>query len=355
MNPQPDALAPRATLAGIARDACAGHRLGGDMNRRWALWLAVIVAPLMIGAAYAQSCGCEVSAAKEREYDRLLRLSAAQKTVALNAHLPFGVPLRRSGAATEIVLVQRDYVIGYDGDLRVPIWTGHRLRRTDLAGQRDRLECFRRDPRLTNQDAAAFCRDYDEPIFDRGHMVPNSDMERSEPAMINTYMFTNMTPQHCAFNRGIWQALESLVRHWAMDSRTLYVITGSVFDANGDARRDASQNVARMRARNGTSRVAVPTHFYKALVRVPDSGMPEPLVIMLPNVNRKIPEAEGRAYLEQHITTVAAVETVTGLDLLPASGLSPAELRAVKTAKASALWSLPASWPRHLDSRCSDN
>jgi DNA/RNA endonuclease G (NUC1) len=27
-------------------------------------------------------------------------------------------------------------------------------------------------------------------------MVPNADMRRSESAMINTYMFSNMAPQH---------------------------------------------------------------------------------------------------------------------------------------------------------------
>jgi DNA/RNA endonuclease G (NUC1) len=38
-------------------------------------------------------------------------------------------------------------------------------------------------------------------VFDRGHMVPNASMERSLWAMINTYMFSNMTPQHPEFNR----------------------------------------------------------------------------------------------------------------------------------------------------------
>ncbi len=31
-------------------------------------------------------------------------------------------------------------------------------------------------------------------------MLPNASMERSLWAMINTYMFSNMTPQHPEFN-----------------------------------------------------------------------------------------------------------------------------------------------------------
>lgn len=82
-----------------------------------------------------------------------------------------------------------------------------RLRDHDLAVPRDRTQCFRRDPRLATP-AAAFCADYNEPIFDRGHMVPNADMERSEAAMINTYMFSNMVPQHDRFNQQIWAHFE---------------------------------------------------------------------------------------------------------------------------------------------------
>jgi len=324
------------------------------MIKGWFVWLGVVLA-LTASPALAQSCGCEVSRPKQQQYDRLLQLTTKQKNTALHAHLPFGIPVPRSGATNEPVLVQRDYVIGYDDMLRIPIWTGHRLRSVDLASQRERLECFRRDPRIRDAGSAAFCADYDEPIFDRGHMVPNSDMERSEAAMINTYMFTNMTPQHCAFNRGIWQALEALVRHWAKESETLFVITGSVFDANSDGLRDPPANATRIKARNGASRVAVPTHFYKALFRLGTDGVPDPMVIMLPNVNRKVPESQGRHYLEQHLMSVAEIETVTGLDLLPATGLPPAQLRRVKNSKVASLWPLPNSWPRHLDSNCRDN
>ena len=43
--------------------------------------------------------------------------------------------------------------------------------------------------------------------------------------------------QHDRFNRGIWARLEGYVRDWAEKKGTIYVITGAVFDRDGDGAR----------------------------------------------------------------------------------------------------------------------
>ena len=96
------------------------------------------------------------------------------------------------------------------------------------------------------------CGDYEEPTFDRGHMVPNADMVRSEAAMINTYMFSNMVPQHGRFNRQIWSRLERHVRDWAMTRENIYVVTGAIFDRDGNGQVTIDELVeAVRRARDG--------------------------------------------------------------------------------------------------------
>ena len=92
----------------------------------------------------------------------------------------------------------------------------------------ERTECFRREPRL-GRVGAPFCEDYDEPIYGRGHMVPNADMKRSEAAMINTYKFSNMVPQHGEYNRKIWDCLEGSVRDWARTKGEIYIIRWGYF------------------------------------------------------------------------------------------------------------------------------
>ena len=105
---------------------------------------------------------------------------------------------------------------------------------------------------------------HNEPIVDRGHMVPNADMERSEAAMINTYMFSNMVPQHDRFNQQIWAHFENRVRQWTRRQGEVYVITGVVLDGDGDGVRDNDANADRVQPLDN---VAIPTHYYKILTR----------------------------------------------------------------------------------------
>ena len=66
-----------------------------------------------------------------------------------------------------------------------------------------------------------------------------------------------MTPQIGEnFNQSIWANLETMVRSWANNSDTLYVVTGCVTTGSQDY---ALDNVGK--------KVTVPTAYYKALLR----------------------------------------------------------------------------------------
>jgi len=93
-------------------------------------------------------------------------------------------------------------------------------------------------------------------------------MTGSTNAVLNSFLMSNMTPQYCQFNEGVWEMTENIVRLWAKERGTLYVITGSIFDRNGDRQRDADASAARMRSKNNKTRVAVPTAFYKIIARL---------------------------------------------------------------------------------------
>ena len=177
----------------------------------------------------ADRCDCDSEVHdKIDSYDALLNLSPSKIASARSKHALWGLPAAPASATHEHLLAQKDYLIWYDDDLRVPLWVSYRLTKSNLKTHRERLECFRRDPRL-DQSVAGMCDDYDEPTFDRGHLVPNADMERTEAAMLNTYLFSNMTPQFSNFNRGVWEKLESMVRDWARVKGAIYVISGSIF------------------------------------------------------------------------------------------------------------------------------
>ena len=302
-----------------------------------------------------QHCKCsDIGPSKMWEADGWLWLNPSDKQASLDRHLPWGVPEAPSNATREQRLVQTHYVINHDGDLRVPTWVAYRLRRTDLQEERERTECFRKDVRLPNNRAGT-CADYLEGTYDQGHMVPNSDMERTLRAMLNTYMMSNMTPQHCAFNRGTWLILEKLVRHWATEKREIYIISGTVFDRDGTPGRDPDDQSLRMVSHNQEERVPVPSHFYKILLHEQPDGSIETISFLLPHVDTRLPANEGsqRQHFETNIVSIDDIEQVTGNRfLVDLEQSDPAGAQTVKAFTASSLWPEPTSWPSRLDFNC---
>lgn len=296
------------------------------------LFVLLFGASLSLGAFGSDRCDCDAEVRPRVDsYDALLNLSASKKKSLEKTHFAYGKPIAPAGATSEHLLHVAEYLIWHDDDLKGPLWVSYKLTRANLAAHRERIECFRRDPRLTTSEGGT-CDDYDEPRFDRGHMIPNSDLERSESAMLNSYFFSNMTPQYSNFNRGIWSRLEGMVRDWVRDRGTLTIITGAVFDKDNDLTRDADADADRVAPLN---RVAIPTHYYKIVLKK-KFGMPDAIAILLPHNNSKQPNGQYRAYLTEHITTIDQIEAMTGIDFFPT--LATSREAVMESSRAAALW-----------------
>ena len=288
---------------------------------------------ILSSPAAEPSCpSCEVSDAREAQYNKALLLTAAQKKAAESKHVAYGLPVAAANATHEHLLHQKDYLTWYDDDLRVPLWVAYKITKNNILRERDRVECFRPDPRLPT-NSAGFCTDYLEKTFDQGHLAPNADFKASEAMMINTYLYSNMTPQHDTFNRHTWERLESLVRVWTQNRGDLFVITGSVFDQNGDHVRDADDAARRVAPSN---RVAIPTHFYKIIFKKKTLGASESIAILLPHDDAKHTGDAWINYVTSHITTIGEIERVTGIDFLP--GVTGAKRTQMENFRAPALW-----------------
>lgn len=298
-----------------------------------ALVLAVSTLAAWSAPAAAENC----TAAERAAADAQLWLNARDRQASIRRHLPWGVPRATGPVTNERLLVQRDYVIHYDGDLRVPLWTAERLDAARL-GRVEREDCFRADPRLPAAQASTPA-DYREPIYDQGHIAPFANQSTSAVAGHNSFIMSNMAPQTCQFNRGIWQILEGITRLWAQEHGTIHVLSGSIFDRDGDNARDADEAAPRMRSNNGAARVAVPSHFYKIIAVNRAPGEFETLSILMPH---NVANPDGPAalrYLEEHVTNVAAIERVAGLRLF--------DTRAIRH-EAARLWSFRGQQPRSL-------
>jgi DNA/RNA endonuclease G (NUC1) len=286
-------------------------------------------------AVAAESRNC--TAAEKARGDKQFWLNKRDQQLSIERHLPWGVP-DQGNTYEQQVLAHRDYVIGYSPELRVPLWTAHRLDKKWLGKTKVRVNCFRRDPRI-NAPFASLPADYKEPVFDQGHLSPNGDMTRALYAVINSFVMSNMSPQFCQFNRGVWQILESIVRLWATDRGTVYVVTGTVFDWDGDGSPDAASAVKRMKSSDGKARVAIPSHMYKIILSQAHDGAVDTLAVMLPNDRTNVDGDNAVKYIADHITTIAQIEAITGLTFFAQAGSSTADaVAAMKSTKPGALW-----------------
>ena len=185
-------------------------------------------------------------------------------------HTPLGFPVSDVHRESEQLLYQHGFISGHDGYTRTARWVAYRLTRKGLidAAGRPRIHCFRRDPRLPVEGAAAVA-DYREPIFDRGHLASDADMKGSRTAQLNSYLMSNIAPQYPCFNRGIWLSLEHLTRAWARRYEAVWVTTGTIF---GDHARGGPDELQRMISHNKHARVAIPAAFFRNVVRQSAGG-----------------------------------------------------------------------------------
>src|SRR5688500_14197204 len=107
-------------------------------------WLLGLVTLALLAVtpqpAYADHRNC--TAAEKKAADRQLWLSEGDKQLSIKKHLPWGAPVGVLGS-NEWLLVQRDYVTHYDGDLRIPLLTAERVGESQLKSLH-RTDCFRR-------------------------------------------------------------------------------------------------------------------------------------------------------------------------------------------------------------------
>jgi endonuclease G len=213
-----------------------------------------------------------------------------------NANLLWGFP---GGRGT--ILVKQHFVILHDDQRKLPVWVTYRLTRGDLQGTQTRTEDFRPDPALPAGHRSELA-DYAHSGYDRGHMAPAGDFTRSQAAMSETFLLSNMAPQRPRLNRVIWEHLEGQVRSLVRDRCDIWIFTGALY-------LDSLARPVQPTPFIGPDSVAVPTHFYKVILCQHADGVRETFAFVLPNSLDPI-RGEPRDYL----VTVDSVQRLSGLE-----------------------------------------
>ena len=183
------------------------------------------------------------------------------------------------------------FTLKYNEEYEQAEWVAYLLTDDEVSDTFERSDNFRADSAVPTGSASL--ADYRGSGYDRGHLAPAADMKWSEEAMDESFLMSNMSPQEPGFNRGIWKALEGLVRNWAVDNGEVYVVTGPVLT-------DGPYETI------GENNVAIPKRYYKVIL---DYKEPEMKAIGFILPNKKIYQP-----IAMYSVSVDAIEEATGLD-----------------------------------------
>ena len=177
--------------------------------------------------------------------------------------------------AADQVLFNRHYVLGYSYYFRQAKWALE-IVDPDLTDI-ERADNFRPDYRVPKMFRADLA-DYKNSGFDRGHLVASANQREVAIQNSETFLLSNMSPQHPDLNRRIWKNLEEAVRDLNAKSNIYetYVICGPIFDFNKAVKTIGSEDD------NGVT-LPVPHAYFKSVLTENNRGTLNMWSFIIPN------------------------------------------------------------------------
>jgi endonuclease G, mitochondrial len=271
-------------------------------------WVAVLIA-IAIGLVGLVSCSTLINQVNRSAGNPNLLLGNPSAAIAL-----FGEP-------QNYLITRPQYVLSYNRDNGIPNWVSWQLN-VDWLGSLPRLP-FQTDPSLPADWYRVTPDDYTGSGFDRGHVIPAADRNRTTADSQAVFLMTNILPQAPDNNRGPWEQLESYCRQLVRQGKELYIIAGGA-GAGGTGEKGKRSLI-------GRGKVAVPKWTWKVAVVFDRVGMSladittETRVIAV-----KMPNEQGikEHSWQEFVTTIDEIEKLTDYDLL--SNVAPATQTALE-------------------------
>ena len=141
-------------------------------------------------------------------------------------HSPYGFAQTQRIAQP---ICREAYLVAYDAPVKIPVYVAYTLLPQNALGCWPRTNAFVADASVPN---GARPDDYAGTGYDKGHAAPDGDLSWSQQVEYESFLMTNMYPQHGSLNRGIWKLLETSVRGWAVQMNQSYTIyVGAMYGA----------------------------------------------------------------------------------------------------------------------------
>jgi endonuclease G len=194
---------------------------------------------------------------------------------------------------SDIIITHTGYSLLYNETHEQANWVAYELTKEETTKIVDRTNKFMVDPLV--KTGTANDNDYAGSGYDKGHLAPAADMGWSSTTMTESFYYSNMSPQEPGFNRGVWKRLEELVRTWAIENNSIYIVTGPVLIAGLPT--------------IGVNKVSVPKYFYKVILDYNEPSI-KGIGFIMTNTSSGEP-------LQTFAVTIDSVENLTGIDFFP--------------------------------------
>lgn len=203
-------------------------------------------------------------------------------------------------------VVTGDKLVVHDGfvscmstEFNVPKWVFEKVSYSLLQGEtQTRPGSYPKDEAYPKLKTKA----YESSGYDHGHLAPAADFKRDTRLYDESFLMTNMSPQHGCLNQKGWCLLESNVRDWAekFPASEFYVFSGSIVDENTNDWLCI-----------GDVTVTVPSAFFKVVAERKNGKFIKGVAYLMANGDVDGTEVESTR------TTIDEIERVTGLNFFP--------------------------------------
>lgn len=194
------------------------------------------------------------------------------------------------------------YSAEYDCTKKHTRWVAFTFDNVSNKKNTDRSNKWGNDPNVPTA-YRTYANDYSSP-YNKGHLVASADRYITREANVQTFYYSNMSPQITSFNGGIWNQMEEKVRTWAKNlnaSDTVYVVKGGKIDgtiADGTLIEYTGNNVA------------VPQNYFMAVLSLKGGTAPQYKAIAF-YINQKTYKDKS---ISSYVVSIDELEQETNID-----------------------------------------
>ncbi len=192
----------------------------------------------------------------------------------------------------EQVVHHENYSLSYIKAYELSSWVAYELTAQEASGNIPYRESFSIDPLVASGPSTL--KDYKKSGYLMGQLAPVADMQFSETAIKESFYLSNVVPQKPGFNKFTWLKMGDVIRAWAKECGSLYIVTGSVLS-------DSPFPTF------GKSMVSVPARFYKVVLDLNGQR----------GVGFLVKNSITATSLKPYAMSIDKVEEITGIDFFP--------------------------------------